>query len=99
MARRKKVVEQPVVSNEIIEEVITTTKNGKIITNKMLPLFYVVTLSDVNLYKTSVKNNPQGKLKKGQIINVVKEINYTPVKMYKLDTGYYIVADQNIRKY
>ena len=38
------------------------------------------------------------KLKKGEVCNVVCEINYTPVKMYKLDNGYYVIADQNIQK-
>ena len=105
MARRKKSVEQleqekeiSVVAEKITKEIIIpiAAKMQKNETPKYL--FNVITLSDVKFYKNTNIKDYCGVFKKNKIANVVQEINYTPVKMYKLDTGYYIVADQNIRK-
>lgn len=104
MPRKKKV--EPTVT-EISETIVE--KEEKIIVNtKETYLFQITPLNNnVKLYKTpkiSIKgewtgsNLPQGKLKKGQVCNVICEINYTPIKMYKLDNGYYIIADQNVQK-
>ena len=95
MPRKKKTVEP-----EITKEVITTVKDDKITINtKATYLFQVTALTDdVKLYKGPIRKEPQGKLKKGQVYNVICEIKYTPVRMYKLDNGYYIIADQNIQK-
>ena len=92
MPRKKKVTEPE------ITEVVTV--NNKVIVNTTASyLFQIKALTDnTKLYKTPIQKNPQGKLKKGQVCNVTCEINYTPIKMYKLDTGYYIIADQNIQK-
>ena len=104
MARRKKSVEQleqekqdSIVAKGLTEIIVSAALQMKI-DEKPKYLFHITTLSDVNLYKDISKMNVQGKFKKGQVAKVVKEINYTPVKMYKLNTGYYIIADQNIRK-
>ena len=105
MARRKKSVEQleQEKQDSVIVEGLTKMIASAAIqmqsNEENKELFHVVALSDINLYKNTSRVNAQGKLKKGQIANVIKEINYTPVKMYKLDTGYYIIANQNIRKY
>ena len=90
MARKKKT----------IEENVTVKENEKIIINtKEAYLFQVTPLTDnIKLYKYPVLNNPQGKMQKGKVYNVTCEINYTPIKMYKLNTGYYVIADQNIKK-
>ena len=95
MPRKKKTVEP-----EITEEVMTVVKDDKIIVNTTaIYLFQIVALTDnVKLYKYPAEKKSQGKLKKGQVYNVICEINYTPVKLYKLDTGYYIIADHNIKK-
>lgn len=104
MARKKKVVEEPVaveasenVEEQVIEQPIQ--KEEKIIINtKETCLFQITALTNnVKLYKYPTDKNPQGKLKKGQVYSVTCEINYTPAKMYRLNTGYYIIADQNIR--
>lgn len=85
---------------KITEEVVTIVKDDKIAVNTVAThLFQITPLnSNVKLYKYPTDKNPQGKLKRGQIYNVICEINYTPVKMYKLNTGYYIIADQNVQK-
>jgi hypothetical protein len=85
MGRRKK-----------IEEIITkeNTKENKISNG----LFSIIALTDVKLYKTTSMDSVQGRLKKGHAANVIKEIKYTPIKMYQLDIGYYIIADHNIQK-
>lgn len=98
MPRKKKNVEP-----ENIKEEIVTIKNkddNKIIVNtKAIYLFQITALTDdVKLYKGPTRKEPQGKLKKGQVYNVICEVKYTPVRMYKLDNGYYIIADQNIQK-
>lgn len=98
MPRKKKNVEP-----ENIKEEIVTIKNkddNKIIVNtKAIYLFQITALTDdVKLYKSPTRKEPQGKLKKGQVYNVICEVKYTPVRMYKLDNGYYIIADQNIQK-
>jgi hypothetical protein len=91
MGRRKKVVEEPVVEVQKQKEEKVTIKT------KQTCLFKVTPLSDnVKLYKHPTDKKTQGKLKRGQVYNVMCEINYTFVKMYRLDTGHYIIADQNI---
>lgn len=95
MARRKKVEEEIVTIN--IEE----QKNIKVLT-KETNLFSIKALTEnVKLRKIpSIKDTSdiiQGKLKKGEVCAVICELTYTPVKMYKLANGYYIVADQNIQ--
>lgn len=94
MPRKKKVTE-PVV--EVAESVV---KEEKVIINtKEAYLFQITpTTENAKLYKYPTDKTPQGKLKRGQICNVTCEINYTPIKMYKLNTGYYVVADQNIKR-
>ena len=94
---RKKKTEEPVIT-ETTE--IKKDNTEKIIVNtKETYLFQITPLTEnVKLYKYPTTKTPQGKMKRGQICNVTCEINYTPVKMYKLDTGYYVVADQNIKK-
>ena len=95
MPRKKKTVEP-----EITEEIITTVKDDKIIVNTTATYLFQVTAltDDVKLYKEPLQKQPQGKLKKGQVCNVICEIKYTPIRMYKLDNGYYIIADHNIQK-
>ena len=95
MPRKKKAIE-PVA--EVTSEIVMID-NKVVINTTESYLFQIKTLTDnIKLYKVPIQKNPQGKLKKGQICNVICEINYTPIKMYKLDTGYYIIADQNIQK-
>lgn len=87
----KETIEALVVPHIITEKPVIKTKESY--------LFQITALTDnTKLYKGPSLNNPQGKLKKGQVCNVTCEINYAPVKMYKLNTGYYIIADQNIKK-
>lgn len=95
MPRKKKTVEP-----EITEEIITTVKDDKIIVNTTATYLFQVTAltDDVKLYKGPLQKQPQGKLKKGQVCNVICEIKYTPIRMYKLDNGYYVIADHNIQK-
>lgn len=95
MPRKKKVTE-PIV--ETITE--TSTEDNKVIVNTTEKYLFQITplTDDVKLYKYALNKNPQGKLKRGQVYNVTCEINYTTIKMYRLDTGYYIIADQNIQK-
>lgn len=98
---------------ETVEEVTTTseTKEETIealtvphvikptIKTKESYLFQITALTDsTRLYKNTSLKESEGKLKKGQVCNVVCEINYAPIKMYKLSNGYYIIADQNIKK-
>ena len=94
MPRKKKVVE-PVI--ETVEPIVEEEK--VIINTKEVNLFQITPTTDnAKLYKYPTDKAPQGKLVKGQICNVTCEINYTPIKMYKLDTGYYVIVDHNIRK-
>lgn len=93
MARKKKVVE------EVMEEIVIRQKEEVVINTKETYLFQITPLTDnEKLYKYPALENSQGKLQKGKVYNVTCEINYTPIKMYKLDTGYYIIANQNIKK-
>ena len=98
MPRKKKTVEPENIKEEIVT--IENKDNNKIIVNtKATHLFQITALTnDIKLYKGPTRKEPQGKLKKGQVYNVICEIKYTPVRMYKLDNGYYIIADQNIQK-
>lgn len=96
MPRKKKTVE-PVATE--ITETIKEEENKIIVNTKEVYLFQITALTgNTKLYKYPTEKNSQGKLKKGEVCNVVCEINYTPVKMYKLDNGYYVIADQNIQK-
>lgn len=89
MARKKKNIEEITIEQK--EEVVINTKETY--------LFQITPLTDSEkLYKYPVLKNPQGKLQKGKVYSVTCEINYTPIKMYKLTTGYYIIANQNIKK-
>lgn len=101
MPRKKKNVEPEIIDTDK-NKTVTTENNddNKIIVNtKATYLFQVTALTDdVKLYKGPIRKVPQGKLKKGQVYNVICEIKYTPVRMYKLDNGYYVIADQNIQK-
>ena len=93
MARKKKITEEPVIKT------LETAKKEITVNTKETCLFKITSLTDnVKLYKYPTIKDAQGKLKKGQVYNVICEINYTPIKMYKLSTGYYIIADQNIQK-
>ena len=96
MGRKKKVEEELVVTN--IEE---QQKEIKVLT-KEINLFSIKAITEnARLRKLpSIKDssdNIQGKLKKGEICAVTCELNYTPVKMYRLSNGYYVIADQNIQ--
>ena len=96
MPRKKKTVE-PVITE--ITETIKEEENKIIVNTKEVYLFQITALTgNTKLYKYPTEKNPQGKLKKGEVCNVICEINYTPIKMYKLDNGYYVIADQNIQK-
>lgn len=102
MAKKKKeVIATETEAKETIEvlEVPHIITSKPVIKTKESYLFQITALTDdTKLYKGPSLNNPQGKLKKGQVCNVICEINYTPVKMYKLNNGYYIIADHNIKK-
>lgn len=114
MSRKKKEITETLVAEEVLEETVVSEEEKEVIKALEVPhiitekpviktkesyLFQIAALTDgTKLYKRPSLNNPQGRLKKGQVCNVVCEINYTPVKMYKLSTGYYIIADQNIKK-
>ena len=94
---RKKKTDEPVTTK--ITETIKEEENKIIVNTKEIYLFQITALTgNTKLYKYPTDKNPQGKLKKGEVCNVVCEINYTPIKMYKLDNGYYVIADQNIQK-
>lgn len=96
MPRKKKVVEPAFTE---LTEAITENEDKIIVNTKETYLFQIKTLTgSTKLYKYPTEKNSQGKLKKGEVCNVTCEINYTPIKMYRLDTGYYIIADQNIQK-
>ena len=85
MPRKKKTVE-PVATE--ITETIKEEENKIIVNTKEVYLFQITALTgNTKLYKYPTEKNPQDKLKKGQVCNVISEINYTPVKMYKLDNS------------
>ena len=97
---KKKKVEEEIIVNDVVEEKVIKEKNVK---TKEQGLFNIRVVSDdVKLRRIpSVINSSdviQGRLKKGEVYTVLCEINYTPVKMYRLNTGYYIIADQNVQK-
>lgn len=98
MPRKKKNVEPENIKEEVMT--IENKDDNKIIINTKATYLFQITalIDDVKLYKGPTRKEPQGKLKKGQVYNVICEVKYTPVRMYKLDNGYYIIADQNIQK-
>ena len=98
MPRKKKNVEQENIKEEVVT--IKNKDNDKVIINTTSTYLFQITAltDDVKLYKGPTRKEPQGKLKKGHVYSVTCEIKYTPVRMYKLDNGYYVIADQNIQK-
>lgn len=95
MARKKKITE-PIVTEAKIEEKIINTET--IVNTKETYLFQITPVTEnAKLYKYPTDKNSQGKLKRGEVCNVICEVCYTSIKMYKLDTGYYVAADQNIK--
>lgn len=87
------------VTNVIVDEVDTKIKKSL----GQEYLFKIKTNNDtVRLRKNpSIKEAPTniaGKMFPGRTYYVVQEILFTPIKMYKLDNGYYVIADQKIKK-
>lgn len=95
MGRKKKIATSTV---ENVAEVTPKEEPKAIVNTKETYMFQIRALNNnVELYKYPTDKKIQGKLKKGEICNVVCKIIYTPMKMYKLDNGYYIIANQNIQ--
>lgn len=97
MGRRKKETPAPV--TEKVE-----LKKEKTGINKTVekPVFQVVTYEDVYLRRKPFVTNDNkvlaGKMNKGQIYDVMAEINFSVKKMYRLKEGYYIIADEKIKR-
>lgn len=98
MARKKTQETKKEVVKEVIKEEV---KEKKVITTKPTPMFNIKASSDVKLRKypnlKDTSENIQGKMLAGKTYRVIAIIDYTPIKMYKLDNGYYVIADQNIK--
>lgn len=84
-----------------VDDKILESKEINITPLKEAGLFSVKAIGDVKLRKLpSMKDtadNIQGKMLKNKIYKVMATIDYTPMKMYKLENGFYIIADQNIK--
>jgi hypothetical protein len=87
------------------EQSITETKakvNQKSTTTENI-MFHVVAETN-NAYlrrKPLLEDNNKilaGRMVKGQIYDVVAEIDFAVRKMYRLKEGYYVIADNNIKK-
>lgn len=100
----QEVTQETVVTETIIEEPVVKQEEPKtvVINTREKPSFKIIVKSDTMLRKhPSIKNTPDnicGKLTKNAICNVVSEITFTKIKMYKLDTGCYILVDNKVEK-
>lgn len=89
MARKKKIVEEPVVTTEAVVEKPKTIET---------PVLQVTTQNEVYLRaKPLLDNNNKNlvdKMVKGRIYDVTAVINFSIKKMYRLKEGYYVIADE-----
>lgn len=104
MAKKKTQVVEETNDIQIASEIIIDATDIKEDTTigVSVAMFSVKTSSnDIKLRKypnvKDASSNIQGKMTPGKTYKVVAVIEYTPIKMYKLDNGYYIIADQNIK--